>query len=109
MEWLKETLFNVGYIRDRNDDITEYTIVSFKPVIKILKLLKSYTVLKKEHMLVALQINKILQGKFSVTKLIKAAELVDEFKRLNYFKKRKNTSIELENYLRQHKLYPCND
>ena len=109
LEWLKKTLYSIGYIRDRNDGMTEYTIVGFKSVIKILELLKPYIILKKRHVEVALQINKILQGKFSLEKMLKAAKLVDLFGELNYSKRRKNTSVELKNYLKQHKLYPCND
>ena len=109
LEYLKKILSDVGYIRDRNDDMTEYTIVGFKSVVEILKLLKPYVILKKEHILTVLQVHRILQGKFSVEKLLKAAELVDKFKELNYSKKRINDSTVLKNYLKQHKLYPRND
>ena len=47
--------------------------------------------------------------KFNLEKFIKAAELVDKFKDLNYSKKRTNTSKKLKEFLRQHKLYPRND
>ena len=108
LEWLK-SIFGLGYVRNRNDGMTEYTIVGIKPVIKILKLLKPYLLLKQEHAKLALQINSLLTGKFNLTKFIQAAELVDKFAIINYSKKRTNTSVKLKEYLRQHKLYPRND
>ena len=108
LEWLKEK-FVSGYIRDRNDDMTEYTIVGIKPVVAVVKVLKPYVRLKKKHIEQVLKINKILQDPLTVTKLIDAAHYVDVFKSLNYSKKRTNTSKELIEYLRHHKLYPRND
>ena|SRR3989338_1267495 len=108
LEWLKG-IFRLGYIRDRKDGMTEYTIVGLKPVIKILKLLRPYMRLKKAHADCGIEIFRLLKGKFNLIKFIKAAELVDRFKELNYSKKRINTSKELKDYLRQHKLYPRND
>ena len=108
LEWLK-TIFNVGYIRNRNDDMTEYTIVGLKNVNEILKLLMPYLRLKKPHAKKAIEINKLLKGENNLNKFIKAATLVDDFKELNYSKKRINTSKELIKFLRQNKLYPRND
>ena len=108
LEWLKSLLV-IGYIRDRNDEMTEYTIVGLESVMKILKLLRPYVRLKKRHIDCAFEIFRLLKGKFDLVKFIKAAELVDRFGYLNYSKKRINTSRELKKYLRQHKLYPRND
>ena len=108
LEWLK-SIFQIGYIRDRKDGMGEYTIVGIKPVIKILKLLRPYIKLKKQHIECALAIYKLINGKFDIKKFIKAAELVDRFGILNYSKRRINTSKELKAYLKQHKLYPRND
>ena len=108
LEWLK-SIFKAGYIRNRNDDMTEYTIVGLARVIKILKLLMPYLKLKKLHAKKAMDIYRLLQGEFNLNKFIKAAKLVDDFKELNYSKKRINTSVQLKEYLRQNKLYPRND
>ena len=107
LEWLKE-VFRSGYIRDRNDGMTEYTIVGHEKVILILKSLEPYVRLKKTHIEVARKINKLLMDK-TIESFIEAARLVDKFAQLNYSKKRKNTSKQLIKYLRQHKLYPRND
>jgi len=108
LEWLKK-LLKVGYIRNRKDGMTEYTIVGLRPVIEILKLLEPYVVLKRKHIRFAKRINSLLNGKFNLRKFVKASELVDQFQILNYSKKRINTSKELKNYLKGHKLYSCND
>jgi hypothetical protein len=109
LEWLKQ-LLKVGYIRDRKDGMTEYTIVGLEPVIKILRLLKPYVCLKKRHIGLSLKIYSLLNNKrFELTKFIQAACLVDKFKDLNYSRRRINTSKELKKFLRQHNLYPSND
>ena len=108
LEWLKKIL-EVGYIRDRKDNMTEYTIVGFKSVIKVLKFLQPYIVMKHEHVVVAIKIAKIMSGKFTIEKMVRAAKFVDEYQKLNYSKKRVNTSLVLIDYLKAHKLYPCND
>tara|TARA_Y100000310_G_scaffold219176_1_gene220573 strand:+ start:159 stop:644 length:486 start_codon:yes stop_codon:yes gene_type:complete len=108
LEWLHQ-LFGVGYVRNRGDDVSEYTIVGIDPVIEILKVLKPYVRLKREHIKLALKINKILSKPYTIQRFIKAAELVDKFAILNYSKKRTNTSKKFKSYLRQHKLYPRND
>lgn len=107
LQWLQK-VFSVGYIRHRNDDMTEYTIVGIEPVVKILKLLKPYIKLKKQHINAALEIQSLLKNK-TLARFIKAAELTDKFADFNYSKRRTNTSASLKNYLRRHKLYPRND
>ncbi len=104
-----KNLLKVGYLRKRKDGIREYTIVGLEPVIKILRLLEPYCRLKKEHIKTAKRINKLLKGEFNLKRFIKASELVDKFQYLNYSKKRKNTSKTLKDFLKRHKLYPCND
>lgn len=108
LEELKK-LLKVGYLRDRKDGLTEYTIVGLEPTIKILKMLKPYCRLKKEHIKLAEKIDRLVKGKFNLKRFIKASELVDQFQKLNYSKKRKNTSKLLKEFLKRHGLYPRND
>ncbi len=108
LEWIKRILKH-GYIRDRNDGMTEYTIVGFKSVIEVLKFLQPYIKMKREHVEVALKISAIMSGKFTIEKMVKAARFVDQYQQLNYSKKRVNTSKVLIDFLAEHKLYPCND
>jgi len=108
LEWLKSML-EYGYIRDRKDAMTEYIIVGFKSVMKVLKFLRPYIILKHEHVNTAFIIDRIMNGKFTIEKMVKAARFVDKYQQLNYSKKRTNTAEILEKFLKEHKLYPCND
>ena len=108
LEWIKRILRH-GYIRDRNDDMTEYTIVGFKSVMEVLKFLKPYIKMKHKHVIVAFKIAQIMSGKFTIEKMVKAARFVDKYQQLNYSKKRVNTSAVLLSFLKEHNLYPCND
>ena len=108
LEWLK-TIFKYGYMRNRKDGMTEYTIVGFKSVVEVLKFLQPYLRMKREHVKVAMQIAKIMRGRFAINKMVNASRLVDKYQKLNYSKKRVNTSKVLVEFLKAHKLYPCND
>ena len=108
LKWIKRIL-KYGYIRDRNDGMTEYTIVGFKSVMEVLKFLKPYIKMKHKHVIVALKIAQIMGGKFTIEKMVKAAKFVDKYQQLNYSKKRVNTSAVLLDFLKEHNLYPRND
>jgi len=98
LAWLKSKL-NFGYIRDRNDEMTEYTIVGKNYVMEILHMLYPYLRLKRNHAKVAFEIEKKWPKKFSQKNLLAIGKLVDKFKELNYSKKRKNTSLTIKNFL----------
>ena len=86
-------LINCGYMRERNDGILEYTINRRDEIIKFLKLIKPYLILKKEQ--AGLMI-KILNQKNKVKSredFNKLAELIDKFRELNYSKKRKRHNL----------------
>jgi intein-encoded DNA endonuclease-like protein len=95
--WLKSKLI-YGYIRDRKDDMTEYTIVGKNHVIEVLKHLKPYLRLKIGHAKVAFEIAKVWPKKFDQDSLLAVGKLVDKFQHLNYSKKRKNTSLILNKF-----------
>ncbi len=105
LEWLR-TIFECGYVRDRNDGMSEYTIVGLDIVAKILKLLRPYVRLKKGHVELGIKIHQLLRQDLSVEGIVQAASWVDGFRELNYSKKRINTSSQLKTYLQDHKLYP---
>jgi len=109
LEWFK-TILNVGTIRDRNDGMSEYAIIGLDSVMMILALLKPYIILKKSQVNLAEKIyNLLLSDQVDINRFVKACELVDQFAQLNYSRKRTNTSVLVKEYLRHHKLYPCND
>ena len=104
--WLKDKLKR-GYIRDRNDGMSEYTIVGVTPVSEILNLLKPYLILKKPQVDLTLLVLSKMPGKGRKMKkdlLLKLSKEVDKFANLNYSKRRTNTSSKLEEFLRSHDL-----
>ena len=98
LDWLKEK-FEVGYIRHRKTGISDYTIVESKEVKKILLLLQPYVILKKKQVELGLKILEKLETKKSNEDFLEICKLVDEFKKLNYSKKRKITYEIVNNYL----------
>lgn len=102
LSWLKEQFDNVGYIRDRKDGMSEYTIVGGKNVKKVLKLLFPYFRLKKKQAEVALKVISQMPGtgrKMTEEKLLNLAKDVDLFIELNYSKRRTNTLAKLKKFL----------
>ncbi len=87
LEWLKE-IFGTGYIRHRKTGISDYTIVESKEVKKILLLLQPYVKLKKKQIDLGLEIINKLEMKKSDKDFLEICKLVDNFKELNYSKKR---------------------
>jgi len=110
LEWLQKQ-FTIGYIRDRNDDMTEYTIVGLRPVMETLDQLSPFLRLKKEHVKLARKIHALLPYRKHIhpKTLLKAAVLVDKYAQLNYSKKRKNTVVQVREALVAGGHIPCND
>jgi LAGLIDADG endonuclease len=94
--WLKEQLGN-GYIRDRRDGVTEYTVVGLREVQNVLTLLYPYLRLKKT---LAKDVLNLIrqhpeQRKMTEVKLLKLCVLVDKTASFNYSKKRTNLSADV--------------
>ncbi len=101
LSWLKKQFNDVGYIRDRKDGMSEYTIVGCKNVKKVLQLLFPYFRLKKKQAEVALKVISQMPGtgrKMTEEKLLNLAKDVDLFLELNYSKRRTNTSAKLKEF-----------
>lgn len=106
LSWLKERLTG-GYIRERNDGMSEYTIVGVNPVGKVLKLLFPYLRLKRRQSELALSVMSKMPRKGKRMKpdlLLTLAYEVDKFADLNYSKKRTNTARKVEEFLKSHDL-----
>ena len=104
LEMLKLKL-EYGYVRNRNDGMSEYTIVGVKPVIKILKLLSPYLVLKKPQADLSLSILSKMPSAgrhINPQLLFNLSEEVDKFAVLNYSKRRIYTSKQVQEYLLSH-------
>ncbi len=106
LEWLKSKLL-YGYIRQRKDGMTEYTIVGVKPVKEVIKLLYPYLILKKPQADLALSVLEKMPGtgrKMKPNILLNLSYEVDKFADLNYSKKRTNTSMKVKEFLKSHNL-----
>lgn len=89
--WLHKIL-KLGTIRIRKDNISEYTIVGYKPVETILRFLYPFLLIKKPIARLVLKI--IDQVKTVKTKedFLEVCKLVDKISHFTDSKKRKNTS-----------------
>ena len=97
LEWLKE-LFGYGYVRDRTDGMSEYTIVGFTAVHDVLTELAPFVRLKRPHVALAMRIFRELPKRFTPERLIAVGQLVDQYQQLNYSKRRQNTVAALEQF-----------
>ena len=82
-------LIGGGYIRERNDGITEYIIGRLNEVMEFLETIEPYVMLKKEQI-------QLMKAIIEAKKKVETAKdfkvlihLVDTFRELNYSKKRK--------------------
>jgi hypothetical protein len=100
--WLKEQL-GYGYLRMRNDGMSEYTIVGLREVEHVLTLLYPFLRLKKALAKEVLTIinRHPLSRKMTASKLISLSKLVDKTARFNYSKKRTVTSQSVISFLGQ--------
>ena len=100
LEKLKEIL-KFGYIRDRNDGMTEYTIVGKNEVKEVLEALQPYVLFKSKHVSAALRILNEMGDRRKMLKeeFLRLARLVDSYSSLNYSKKRKHFASNVEDFL----------
>ena len=108
LEWIKRQL-KYGYIRDRKDGMSEYTIVGIEAVRETLRQLAPFVRLKKPHVMLAIRIFETWPKRFNPERLMAVGKLVDEFKELNYSKRRRNTAETLREFFDQPTVNPCND
>lgn len=105
LSWLKSML-RAGYIRHRNDGMTEYTIVGLKEVKEVLLLLYPFLRLKKILAGEVLKLIETYPKKITPKELIRLSKLVDKTAKFNYSKRRINTSEAVVDFLKQHNLFP---
>ena len=98
--WLKKQI-GFGYIRDRNDGVSDYTIVGYDRVEEVLKLVQPYVVFKAVHAEKALKLLSTLRenNKPTPEKFMSLAKLVDSYASLNYSKKKINNAKKVEEFL----------
>ena len=97
LEWLKSVL-KKGYIRKRNDQMAEYTIVGIKDVIRVISMILPHLRLKRQQAKNLLKFGK-LPLKPTENQFIKYCKLVDETAKYNFSKKRKIFTQQVREYL----------
>jgi hypothetical protein len=105
LSWLKAML-KIGYIRQRNDGMTEYTIVGLRKVKEILELLYPFLRLKKAPAKEIIKLVNSYPAKMTVNGLIRLSKIVDKTARFNYSKKRTNTAATVVAFLKSRNLFP---
>ena len=83
------SVVGLGHLRERNDGILEYIISRHDAIIIFLELIKPYTILKKEQVALMIKILKQKEKIESQADFSKLAQMIDEFRNINYSKKRK--------------------
>ena len=105
LSWLQDQFDGIGYIRNRNDGMSEYTIVGIGDVGKVLTMLLPYLRMKKPQAEITLKVISQMPGsgrKMTKEKLLSLSREVDRFLELNYSKKRTNTSQKIQDFLALH-------
>ena len=98
--WLRNKI-GFGYLRDRNDGVSDYTIVGYDRVDQVLKLVALYVVFKAVHVVRALELlSEIKENrKPAPDKFLSMAKMVDSYASLNYSKKKTNNANKVEAFL----------
>jgi hypothetical protein len=105
LHWLKSQL-KLGYIRHRNDDVAEYTIVGLREVQYVLETLLPFLRLKKKAAKEVIKLVDAHPKTMTPEKLVHLSKMVDETAKFNYSKKRTNTSATVCAHLRKANLIP---
>ncbi len=85
LEWLREQL-GCGYLRDRAGSMSDYTIVGWSAVKRILDIVEPFVIFKREQVDRALALLAKLDRPLTPQGFLEVAKLVDAFATLNYSK-----------------------
>ena len=99
LEWLKQQL-GCGYIRDRAGSMSDYTIVGWFAVKRVLELVQPFVIFKREQVARALAIMARLDEKLSPREFLETAQVVDAFVTLNYSKQKRIDAACVASFLR---------
>ena len=101
INFLKElkSILGVGYTRLRKDGVAEYIIGDEKSLISFARQILPFSKLKSKQMKLLLEVLKLKANVESVNDFINLCKKIDKFRELNYSKKRKQDSAEVEKNL----------
>ena len=88
LEWLKQQL-GCGYIRNRAGSMSDYTIVGWSAVKRVLRLVQPFVIFKREQVDRALDIMSRFDDKLSPQEFLETAQVIDAFATLNYSKRKR--------------------
>ncbi len=95
-----QRITGVGYLRDRNDGVVEYTIGDVSSIASLLNAVRPYLYLKKRQASLMLSILRKKQSVKTAAQFIELASLIDKFQHLNYSKRRINVSASVRSTLK---------
>lgn len=94
-----QQMTGVGYLRDRNDGIVEYTIGDVGSIKAVLKSIRQYLYLKRRQADLMLEILAKKERIATGSDFLELCTLIDQFQTLNYSKKRIQTSNRVRSVL----------
>ena len=87
------SLIGIGYMRERKDGILEYIINRQEAILEILSAIGPHVILKRKQVSLMLQILDKKEKVADKNDFIKLLSLVDQFRAINYSKKRKKRRL----------------
>ena len=90
----------IGYIRQRNDGITEYIIGDEESIKLFLNQIISFLKFKKKQALLMLEILTAKEKIKNSNNFLSVAKKIDKFEKLNYSKRRTQTSLTVKKVLK---------
>ncbi len=93
--------FGCGYLRKRKDGISEFILGDEKSQIEFIEMVLPYSKLKKKQLKLMGKILKYKKEVKNADDFLKICALVDEYRLLNYSKKRKILTKEVKKTLRK--------
>lgn len=95
LRWFRK-IFNVGYLSERNDNMTELRVNGYDSCERILKKFKPFTKFKKHQLDLSLRIISKLKKINRITQkdILKIAKLADKVSKENYLSSRRKCSYE---------------
>lgn len=94
-------MLGIGYLRNRNDGIVEYIIGDVTSIKALLRTILPYLVLKKRQAHIMLAILRAKARIKTGLDFLKLCQLIDQFQKLNYSKRRIQTYATVYSTLQQ--------
>ncbi len=94
-----KNLLNIGYIRERNDGVSEYIVGDTKSMMNLIDSIAPYLRLKKKQAKLFKEILFLKKSVKSANDFYSMCTKIDSFEKMNYSKNRKHDSKKVKDYL----------